>query len=152
MDIIVISSLVVLGLIIIWLVIKAIFRPIAKTISNIFKSEGRTTITPKDVMTNGVFDPTKFNTLYTEIKNNRRERARKKEEELLKTLNDKNEQQDKGVLNMTVYDILMDYSGNMYGLSIDVLNGQAWYHNRRLLYLGWTLVIISLVYFLLNII
>lgn len=148
MDIIIISSSILFILIILWLVIKAIYRPIANTISSLFQSEGRVTLAPKDVITNGVFDPTKFNTLYAEIKKNRREIARKKEEELLKTIN--KEEDKTNILSMTVYDIILDYSGNMYGLSIDVINGQEWYHNRRLLYFGWTLVIISLVYFVLN--
>lgn len=148
MDIILLGALALFILIIIWLLIKAIFKPIVNGIASIFKSEGRTTITKQEVMTDGVFDPTKFNTLYAEIKKNRREIAKKKEEEMLKSLN-KDESSD-GILNMTIYDIMLDYGGNMYGLSIDVLNGQQWHHNRRLLYLGWTLVIISLVYFLLN--
>lgn len=148
MDVIIISSLVLFILIIIWWIIKVVYRPIANTIASIFQTEGRTTLTKQEVMTNGVFDPTKFNTLYAEIKKNRREMAKKKEEEMLKSLN--KEEEPTGVLSMTVYDIMLDYGGNMYGLSVDVLNGQEWHRNRRLLYLGWTLVIISLVYFLLN--
>lgn len=112
-----------------------------------------TEINRNDVMTNNKFDLDKFNRKYNEIKAKRKEAYRKREAERLakmQELNGNREQDGVKVLDMKVYDILVDYSRSMQGVMVDITNGRPWIHNNRLLYLGWTFIIVSVVYFTIN--
>jgi hypothetical protein len=105
------------------------------------------TITPQDVQTDGKFDASKFNNVYNEVKKKKQEQAMKIEQERLANYK---EDKQSDILDVKVYDLLVDYSDNVYGIASDVVAGRPWMHNNRLLYLGITMVLISVVYFTLN--
>uniref|UniRef100_A0A6C0LZD2 Uncharacterized protein n=1 Tax=viral metagenome TaxID=1070528 RepID=A0A6C0LZD2_9ZZZZ len=139
----------ILGLIILWFIIPKLFNVIKTSFNNIFSNS--ITVNPKDVMTDGKFDVTKFNSMYVEIKKKKQDAAKKKAQERLTKLQELNKEDNTiKILDMKVYDMMIDYGANIYGITLDVINGEPWYKNNRVLYLGWTLVLISLVYFLLN--
>lgn len=104
-----------------------------------------------DITTNNKFDLDKFNRKYDEIKAKKKEAYRKREAERLAKMQELNTtRQGVKVLDMKVYDVLVDYSRNMQGIVIDITNGVPWIHNNRLMYLGWTFMIVSMVYFVIN--
>jgi hypothetical protein len=127
------------------------FTPIKNAVASIFASTPSLTVRVDDVTTNGKFDPTKFNNRYNEIKTQKRDMLKKVEEDRLRKLEEMNKRDDtQSILGMRVYDLMVDYTTTVYGISRDVVEGKPWLYGNRMLYFGWTLVMISIVYFLVN--
>jgi hypothetical protein len=107
---------------------------------------------PINQLTNfGRFDDAKFNAVFEEQKKRRKLLLREKENDELKKLN-KDVLEYPPLMDMRVYDLVYEYESNVRGIITDVMNGEDWTkpNINRTMYFGWTLVIVSLLYFVLS--
>jgi hypothetical protein len=143
-------TLGILGVLIIFLFFKGVVSPLVSVLKSAMVQDG-VTVNPNDFKTGGKFDPDKFNVFYTEVKKKRQEAAKKRSQERLARLQELNKEVNKvNILDIKVYDLIVGYGNNVYTITSDIINGQPWYDKDRLIYFGWTLIMVSLVYFLLN--
>lgn len=103
------------------------------------------------VMTNGKFDNSKFNALFEEVKDRRTLLIKRKEDEELERLN-KDVPLYPPIMDMKVYEIIYDYEQNVREIVKDIVNGENWTKGsmNRQLYFGATLIMLSLMYFVLK--